>query len=89
MSLYEDIIGYICTTITCITFLPQLYHMWNTKQTKDVSMTFLILNQFMYGLWTYYGILIVNLPLIICDSFISVINMVMILTKIHFDRQQR
>lgn len=42
MSSYEDIIGYICTTITCITFLPQLYHMWNTKQTKDVSMTFLI-----------------------------------------------
>lgn len=89
MDSYNEIIGYSCTILTCITFLPQLFHMWNSKKTKDVSMYFLVLNQFMYALWIYYGILIVNWPIIICDTFISIINFIMILIKIYFDKQNQ
>ena len=89
MYSYNMIIGYACTILTCVTFLPQLYHMWDRKQTKDVSMYFLIMNQFMYALWIYYGIIIDNWPIIICDAFISIINILMILTKIYFDRKNQ
>lgn len=87
MLTYTDVIGYTCTALTGFTFLPQLHHMWKSGQTKDVSMFFLILNQIMFGLWLYYGTLITSLPIIISDTFISIINSLMILTKIYFDRK--
>ena len=66
------IVGYIGGTLLNITFIPQIYRTYKTKQTEDISLLFMVL-QFITSIFCLtYSILLRENPLIISNSILFV-----------------
>ena len=53
-----QILGLVAGTITSITFLPQVIHIWKTKSAKDLSLLMLLLLILGVILWLTYGLIV-------------------------------
>jgi MtN3 and saliva related transmembrane protein len=78
------VIGYLAATLTTIAFLPQVIKTIRLKKTDEISLIMYIL--FCTGLlsWLIYGVLIVDIPLIIANAVTLALAMVILLFKIKF-----
>lgn len=65
-----------CTTIAVT---PQLYKTWKTKSVEDVSIRMFSVLTFGLILWTVYGILNADLPIIITNGISTTLNFIMII----------
>jgi len=65
----------ICTTVAII---PQLYKTWRTKKVMDVSIGMFIVLITGVTLWTVYGILKKDLPIIITNGTSVALNLCML-----------
>lgn len=77
-----DIIGYAGGALTLINMLPQVIKSYRTKSVEDVSLPMVVIFALSMILWTAYGFLISNMPLIIMDAggfFVSLIEILLIL----------
>ena len=57
MSFHEEnnnIYGHVAGVLTVSIMLPQLFHTWKIKSTRDLSMTMLIINQISGILWIIF-----------------------------------
>jgi MtN3 and saliva related transmembrane protein len=88
MSFHEEnnnIYGHVAGVLTVSIMLPQLFHTWKIKSTRDLSMTMLIINQISGILWIIYALYTYNMVLFIYDTSASIISFIMICSKIYFD----
>ena len=49
-------IGYCAATLTTISFVPQVWQIWKTKHTQDISLRMYLLFTSGVGLWLVYGL---------------------------------
>jgi MtN3 and saliva related transmembrane protein len=84
--MYENIIGHVAGTTTCITFIPQLIKVIQKKQADDLSMISLIIYECTSILWIAYGFESNNHIIILYDSIILFVNTLIILSKMYFDK---
>ncbi|MFH1198108.1 MAG: SemiSWEET transporter [bacterium] len=79
---FIDILGYVAAVGTTGAFIPQVYKVYKTKKTEDLSLgTFLL---FCIGivLWTVFGVLIKSLPVILANSITFVLAFYILVMKI-------
>jgi MtN3 and saliva related transmembrane protein len=81
---FTQIFGIIASILSATLFIPQLVHMIKLKSGKDVSYIFLFLQIIASIMWVLYGYFINSLPLILCDSFMFLITIMMIVVKYKF-----
>lgn len=77
-----DIVGYIAAFGTTFAFVPQVFKVYKTKSTGDLSFgTFLI---FSLGLimWVVYGFMIMSLPIILANSLTCLMAIYIMIMKI-------
>ena len=70
---YITIIGLVAAVLTNISFIPQIYQIYRTKETRDLSLPmFAILTSGIF-LWLVYGIMAKAMPVVIANAvaFIS------------------
>ena len=60
-----EFIGYIGTVILSINLIPQVYHVYKTKNVKWIPLTSIFLNILSSIIMTSYGILIQKIPIVI------------------------
>ena len=60
-------------TFTTLSFLPQVIKTHRTKHTKDISLGMLVLLAFGISLWTVYGVLIKEMPIILANALTLVL----------------
>ena len=78
------LIGLLAATCTTISFLPQAIKIIKTKHTKDLSLgMYLILTTGVF-LWSVYGILIDDLPLVIANSTTFLFTATIVILKIKY-----
>ena len=65
-----------CTTIAVT---PQLYKTWKTKKVDDISIGMFSVLTFGLFLWTVYGILQSDLPIILTNGISTTFNLTMII----------
>ncbi len=65
-----------CTTIAVI---PQLYKTWKEKSVKDISLKMFSVLTLGLILWTVYGILKMDVPIIITNGISTTLNFIMII----------
>ena len=65
---FTDDIGSAAATLTTIAFIPQVWKVWRTRHTADISMGMYVLFTIGVALWLAYGILIESWPIIIANS---------------------
>jgi len=61
-------IGIVAGFLTTISFVPQVLKVYQTKHTKDLSVFMLLLFCAGVSLWTVYGILLAEAPIIIPNA---------------------
>ena len=81
----NNIYGHIAGVLTISTMIPQLFHTWKIKSTRDLSMLMLLIHQISGIFWVVYALSTYNVVLFIYDTTASIINFVMICSKIYFD----
>jgi MtN3 and saliva related transmembrane protein len=60
-------IGFVAGVLTTISFLPQVIKTWQTKSTKDISLTMFLCFCTGVVLWVIYGFYTQNLPVFLAN----------------------
>ncbi|MBU2929426.1 SemiSWEET family sugar transporter [Winogradskyella psychrotolerans] len=74
----EKLIGILAGLFTTIAVLPQILKAVKTKQVNDVSPWMFVILCLGVGLWTVYGILKTDWPIIITNGLSFILNGIML-----------
>lgn len=74
----EELIGIFAGIFTTIAVLPQIHKAVNTKKIDDVSPSMFVILCLGVGLWTIYGILKMDWPIIITNGISFILNGIML-----------
>jgi MtN3 and saliva related transmembrane protein len=79
-----DLVGYLAATLTTAAFLPQVFQVWQSKSTKDLSLSTLL--SFIAGIsiWLIYGLLVNSAPIIVANAVTLVLNLVILRFKFKY-----
>jgi MtN3 and saliva related transmembrane protein len=76
-----DVIGYIAGLLCAIQNVPQIYKLYQTKSSKDISIHFLIIGITSGLMWLIYAINEGNIPVLLFGiSEVILLGMVLFLT---------
>ena len=79
-----DWMGSIAATLTTTSFIPQVWRIWNTRHTKDISLGMYTIFTAGILMWLIYGILLGSWPIIIANSATIVLVGTVLLMKLRF-----
>jgi MtN3 and saliva related transmembrane protein len=79
-----QLLGLAAGTITSITFVPQVLHIWKTKSAKDLSFTMLLLLIIGVVMWLTYGIIVKDAAIIYTNSMVLTMSIILLVFKIKF-----
>ncbi len=83
MSTQEWIGGFAATLTTC-SFIPQVWRVWRTKHTKDISLLMYTLFTVGVALWLIYGILLASWPIILANTITLLLAGMVLVLKLRF-----
>ena len=73
-----SIIGYLAGIFTTIAVIPQIYKAIKTNKVDDISPVFFSILLLGVGLWTVYGILKIDWPIILTNGISFMLNALML-----------
>ena len=76
---FTEIIGITAGVCTAISLLPQIIKIVKEKKAQDISLFYLLILLCGLALWTYYGFLKEDVPIIATNIFSMVLNIVVII----------
>lgn len=79
-----NLLGYIAGALVIGSMLPQIIKSFRTKKTKDISLFRSIIYALGVLLWTIYGILIRNGPLIAMNSVGLLFAIILLYQKLRY-----
>ncbi len=79
-----EFIGFLAGILVAISVLPQVIKSWKTRSTKDVAISWSIINLIGQILWIVYWIYIGSISLVIMSSIALVMNIFMVSLKLKF-----
>lgn len=79
---YTNSLGTLAGCLTTISFIPQVYRVWRTQHTKDISLGMYVIFTAGVSLWLIYGILLGSWPIIIANSITVLLAGTVLLMKI-------
>lgn len=82
-----DLIGSAAALSTTISFLPQLFRVWQRKSARDISLTMFLLFSFGLACWLVYGIGIGSLPIILANVATLILALAILVLKLLYDRK--
>lgn len=74
----EEIIGVLAGVFTTLAVLPQIFKAIKTREVKDVSPYMFVVLCVGVGLWTFYGILKIDWPIILTNGISFILNGIML-----------
>ena len=63
----SDLIGMIAGTLTTIAFVPQVWRVWKTRSTRDISLGMYLVFTTGVGFWLAYGLMLGAWPIIVTN----------------------
>ena len=63
----SDLIGMIAGTLTTIAFVPQVWRVWKTRSTRDVSLGMYLVFTTGVVFWLAYGLMLGAWPIIVTN----------------------
>jgi MtN3 and saliva related transmembrane protein len=81
-----DLIGYLGSFLTSITFIPQVYKTWQTKSAGDLSLTMLFIVLTSTVVWLVYAVALMLWPVILANSIIGLLCLMLIYFKFTFKK---
>ena len=82
----EEIIGILAGIFTTIAAVPQIFRAWETKKVDDVSPKMFLVLTIGVSLWTVYGIMKQDAPIIITNGISTLLNITMLILILKFKK---
>lgn len=79
-----DWMGSIAATLTTASFIPQVWQVWRTRNTKDISLMMYAVFTCGVAMWLSYGILLNSWPIIIANSITACLAGTVLIMKLRF-----
>jgi len=79
-----NLIGFFSGFCTTIAFLPQVIKAYRTRSTKDVSLLMFLVFTIGVAGWLVYGVLLMNVPIIIANILTLFLAFLILIAKIRF-----
>ncbi len=79
------LVGYIAGALTTLSFVPQVIRAWKLKETRDLSLSMLLLFALGVLLWTFYGIWTGSMPVILANVITFILVLILLGMKITYD----
>lgn len=80
----QELIGGIAATLTTCSFIPQVWRVWRTRHTKDISLLMYTLFTIGVALWLAYGILLSSWPIIVANAITLLLAGMVLVMKLRF-----
>ena len=78
------LLGFTAASLTTCAFLPQAVKIWKSRSTRDVSLGMFVMSCLGIFLWTIYGILRSDLPMIVSSGTSLVIALFILGMKLKY-----
>lgn len=75
-------LGYLAGFLTTVAFLPQVIRAWRTKSTTDLSFPMLALFSTGLTLWTFYGLMLDEAPIVLFNAVTLVLTLILVAIKL-------
>jgi MtN3 and saliva related transmembrane protein len=76
------IIGICATVASTVSFTPQAWKIIKSRQTHDISTAMYAITVIGFALWTVYGVVLSQWPLIFTNSFCLILSAFILMMKI-------
>lgn len=73
-----ELMGLTASIMTTVNSLPQILKIIKTESVDDISPVAIVILVIGLGLWTWYGILISNMPIIISSSIQFILEIIIL-----------
>jgi MtN3 and saliva related transmembrane protein len=80
----QQLIGGVAAIFTTCSFIPQVWRVWRTRHTKDISLLMYTFFTAGVALWLAYGVLLGSWPIIIANGITLVLAGTVLVLKIRF-----
>jgi MtN3 and saliva related transmembrane protein len=77
-----DAIGMVAGSLTTIAFVPQVLKTWRTQSARDFSLNMLILFTTGVLLWLAYGLLLMQMPIVLPNAVTLVLSAYILVVKL-------
>jgi MtN3 and saliva related transmembrane protein len=86
---FIEIVGLAAGICTAVSLLPQIIKIIKEKKAQDISLFYLIVLLCGLGLWTYYGFLKQDVPIIATNIFSMLLNVIVIILGSIYKRKEK
>jgi len=84
-----EYIGYIAGCLSVINFFPQIIKLLDTKSSKDLSLGRESLLSTSVLLWLIYGITLNNIPMILANTSVLILDLIVIALIFRYRKNER
>jgi len=79
-----DWLGAIAASLTTTSFIPQVWQVWRSRHTKDISLGMYAIFTGGVIMWLLYGIMLGSWPIIIANGITALLAGTVLLMKLRF-----
>lgn len=79
-----EILGFVAAVCTTASFVPQVWHILKTRDTRALSLMMYLLFTVGVVLWLVYGVMIGSVPVIVANSITLVLALVILICKVRW-----
>ncbi|MCR4327461.1 MAG: SemiSWEET family transporter [Nanoarchaeota archaeon] len=81
---FVDFLGYTAGLLIIVSMVPQVIKTFKIKSTKDISLMRTVLYALGVSLWTIYGFILWNGPLIAMNSLGLILGLTLLIQKLRY-----
>jgi len=78
----SDLVGMIAGTLTTIAFVPQVWRVWKTRSTGDISLGMYAVFSTGVAFWLAYGLMLNAWPIIVANTVTLALTGTVLLLKL-------
>lgn len=80
----NDLIGYLAASLTTLSFVPQAWHTFRTRDVSGISLGMYSVFTLGVALWLVYGLLLQAWPVVIANAITLILALAILGMKLHF-----
>ncbi len=78
----QDLIGYFAATLTTLSFVPQAWHTFRTRDVRGISLGMYSLFTTGVAGWLAYGVLLGEWPIILANAITLALSLAVLVMKL-------
>lgn len=78
----QSLIGYTAAFCTTVAYVPQVWRIWRTRSTEDISLGMFIVMTIGVILWLVYGVMVGSAPVVVCNGTTLVLSATILVLKL-------